>query len=486
MKKFGLPIISKIIILFIIVHTNDSATTLGKNKKKIPRPWEKFIKTEKESKTIYPKIQTIRLSNGIQVYYLKGSIVPKARLRIIIQGGLIEEVKEKIGLTELWGNSIVYSGSSKHTQEKLSSQLEDHASSFVFNNNTKFSSFGFTALSNFFEEDLKMILEVINNPRFKPKDVELIRKQKIQTIKKRRENPATLGKLGAHFIYWGSHPRGAFSTKKTISRIKHSDIKNWHEKVWLRSRIKVLLTGDININSIIKILNKYLIQNNKDQKTFDINDLESLMKVSSGFIKKKQGTTYHIYKQVPQSTIIWRAQGIPHHSKEYFALKIFNFILGGDSFNSFLAQDIRARRGWAYSVYSSYSSDKYGGYINIMAQTSNINVPSLMKRLQEILEKPEIFINKNKIKQAKKSIRNKFVFLYQTRFEFLNNIMMLKRHGLSDNYLSTFLKNIDQVSLNDVLKVARKYYTPHQFFKIIVAPKNLQLTEKVVNLKIPN
>ncbi len=484
MERRCLFLIEKLVFILILASTHNLWGASAENQKKIDRPWAKFLKKGGSLKTTYPSIKNATLSNGIEIYYLKNDLLPKIHLQIIIEGGQVEEPREKIGLTNLWGDSLVYSGSSKYPQEIISTQLENHASTFTFSSHSGFCSFDFIALSNFFEEDLKMLLQVINNPRFQPKDVELIRKQKIQSKKKLKENSLSLARVGAHLVYWGSHPRGMISTTKTISAIQHKDVQNWQKKMWVRPRIKVLLAGDINLNSVINILENNLIIHNKSKNISDIN-FDSLMHVDQKILKDKMNFTYHVHKEVPQSVIIWRAQAIPHHSKEYFALKVFNFILGGDAFNSFLTQDIRARRGWAYSVYSSYYSDKYGGYASIVAQTRNENIRSLIKRVHEILNEPTMFINQEKVNLAKRSIRNKFVFLYQTPFQLLSNIMILERHGLKKNYLSTFLENIDKVALNNVLDIAKKYYAPDNFFKIIVAPKLIKLNDQVKTLKVP-
>ena len=478
MRKHYLLNVWAVVGLCISIPTHNLSGISKENQKNTPRPWEKFLK-KGNLHIDYPNMEHRRMSNGIQLYYLQGKTIPKTYLKIIVEGGLVEEPSHQIGLTSLWGSSIVYSGSEEYPQEKLSIHLEDHASSFSFGHNSEFASFHFTALSNFFEKDLEMILQVLNEPRFHPDDIQLIKKQKIQSKKKRKENPASLARMGAHKVYWGDHPRGRVYTEQTISQLERADMKNWHKKMWAPSRLKVLLAGDFNIESTVAILEKY----SPPPLAFNPS---SYMKIKPDMLANKKETTYHIHKEIPQSTMIWRSQGIAHHSREYFALKVFDLILGGDSFNSFLTQDIRARRGWAYSVYSSYRSDKYGGYISIVAQSQNHNVPALFQRLGEILGKPEEFVDAERVERAKTSIRNKFVFLYKTHFQLLNNLIILKRHGLSDDYLSTFLDNIDRVSLEEVFRIAKKYYHPSQFVKVIVGPTKMKLSGKVTPLVIPD
>ena len=163
---------------------------------------------KKSIKVSYPKIQKIQLANNVELRYLYDNTIPKTYFKVIITGGSVEDSAEKTGLTNLWGEAVVYSGSKKYTRERLSSYLEDHASNFGFHNDIEFAYFSLTALSNFFEEDLQVILQVLNHPRFHKEDIQLLKKQIIQSQKKRKENPMTLARLGAKQIYWGSSPRG--------------------------------------------------------------------------------------------------------------------------------------------------------------------------------------------------------------------------------------------------------------------------------------
>ena len=109
---------------------------------------------------------------------------------------------------------------------------------------------------------------------------------------------------------------------------------------------------------------------------------------------------------------------------------------------------------------------------------------SLLSRLTEILNHPEIFVTEEKLKQAKAAIRNKFVFLYKTPAQLLNILFRLESHGLKNNYLATFLENIEQVTLEDVLNIAKKYYNFDDFLKVIVAPKTLNLKGKTIPFDI--
>jgi zinc protease len=79
----------------------------------------------------------------------------------------------------------------------------------------------------------------------------------------------------------------------------------------------------------------------------------------------------------------------------YYTLRLFDFLLGGDSFNSYLTQKIRTEKGWAYSAYSSFETDDFTGSIMLFTQTANMNLPEVIAAIDDILAKPEDFISKD-------------------------------------------------------------------------------------------
>ncbi len=442
------------------------------------RPWEKFLKGERE-KIGYPEIKTLELNNGIKVHYIQNDVLPQVHFSIYIEGGYPEELPEQIGLTQIWGNSITYSGSNEYDRDKLSGILDQRASSFSFSNGVERAAFHLSSLSGFFESDLEIILQVLDQPLFEPNDIELLKKKTIQSILKRKESPAKLAHIVANKIFWGENIRGRVSTQETIQSIQRESLQKWHQVMWDTSRMTIAIAGKFDIEKV-KILLEKKISAKENKTPFD---LQSILEVSS-YTSPKPDHIYLVPKELPQSTLIWQASGIPHHSKEYFALKIFNFILGGDSFNSVLTQEIRVKKGWAYVVYSTYSSDKYGGKIKIFAQSQNKNIPDLIAKVEDILKHPQKIVTPKAVQQAKKSIHNKFVFLYRTHLDYLKTKLSLAWDGLAEDYLKNYLDNIQNTSQADVIEMVEKYYSPQKFSLVMIGPENIQHSKKVKKFDI--
>ena len=459
--------------LFFYEQTHITAKPLEK------RPWEKFLAESENIQIKYPEISRLRLNNNVELLYLQTDILPKVSLKITIEGGLVEEETNKIGLTGIWGRGVTYSGSKKFDRDTLSSILEKNASDFNFSHNISRASFRLTALSRFFESDLKIILEVLNHPRFDIQDIKLLQQQAVQSLKEVRQNPASLARLGSSLAYWKGHPRNKQATNRTILAITRDDLLAKQAEMWKANRLKILVAGDFDLANLKSILNKNIPSKNPRQV-----DLSPALRVSENILKDRSDQSYHILKDIPQSVILWKGRGLKHHDREYFAWKIFDFILGGSSFNSYLTQEIRVKRGWVYSIYSTYNTDKYQGNITIFAQTQNQNLPKLIREVEKILKSPEEYISLDRIKQAKRSIQNRFVFLYSTHYDFLNRINELESEGLDKDHLRTFLDNIEKTTYEQVIQIAKQYYQPSKLFKLIVGPKDIKIPGKKSILKL--
>ncbi len=427
-------------------------------------PYYEKIREAPEIPVHLPQVHNARLNNGIRIQYIENHAIPHASISILVHSGKFEETKDKAGLNTLWGESIVLSGSHKTPRDALAANLEEHASTFTFSGGLERSSFTLDALTNYFEQDLEMALEVLMNPRFATEDLELIRKQILQSMQNSFDSPSNVASAASDDYLCPDNVRGMRSRLSTVKTIEKEDLQTWQKKNKNAVRYTILLTGDFNKDNTIVLLNKYL-------GTMDSQGAVPPIAVQQA-CAIPGGKIWIAEKNVPQSTILMKAKGLPHGNNDYHAWKIFDFLLGGDSFTSVLTNRIRTQNGWAYTAYSYLSSDGYTGSAGIFTQTANANVPDVLHTIREILTERETFITEEEIARAKKSIRNRFVFIAETPSDYLALRNTLEWEGLPDNFLETFLERIDAATVEDVKRVAR-LYAPENFGIIVVGPASL-------------
>ncbi len=443
-------------LLFIFLSL--SITTL------LSVPYYEKIRETREVPVHLPKVHAVNLSNSIRVEYLENHAIPHASITILVHSGKFEESKEKAGLNTMWGESIVLSGSNKTPRDALAANLEEHASTFSFSGGLERSAFTLNALSTYFEQDLEMILEVLMNPRFETEDIQLIRKQILQSMQNSFDSPSKVASAASDDYLCPDNVRGMRARLSSVKSIEDEDLRDWQRKNQNANRYTVLVSGDFNIEQIVKILNAHLGKLERGDKV-SVAAMQNSCAVPGGKI-------WIAEKDVPQSTILMKARGLPHGSKDYHAWKIFDFLLGGDSFTSVLTNRIRTQNGWAYTAYSYLSSDGYTGTAGVFIQTANANVPDVLRTIREILAERNSLITEEEIARAKKSIRNRFVFIAETPSDYLALRNTLQWEGLPEDFLETFLERIDAVTIEDVKRVAA-LYAPENFGIIVAGPASL-------------
>lgn len=430
------------------------------------RPWYHYIREQMPQPRI-PRVERFRLSNGIEVHYLKSDTVPLVQMQIIVDGGGFEVPEDKLGLHSLWGDTVVFSGSEKMNRDALSLYLEGRASAFSFSAGTERCTFNLRSMAHYFERDLQTVFEVLQQPRLAAEDFELLRKRALQELERRDENPAQWASLGMSRLYWGDTLRGRYATLRSVAGLKAEDLRTWQDRMWRGERLSVAVTGAIDAARLRSALNETL--GKLPVRPKDAPDLRKLHVLQSA-----RGNELRLMpKELPQTTIIYRAPGMKHTDPDYYALRILDFLLGGDSFNSHLTQKIRTEKGWAYTAYSSFETDDFTGSLVLFTQTANHNLPDVIALMDSILAQPGQFIDAKKIEQAKLSLRNKFVFLFENPAQYMRLYLQLRWDGLPDTYLATYADNLRRVSESDVLRVARKYYKPENFSVLLCGPKDV-------------
>ncbi|MES0489304.1 MAG: pitrilysin family protein [Leptospirales bacterium] len=430
------------------------------------RPWKPYLDGDPIQFKI-PPLEEVTLSNGVKVYYRENKLLPKVSITLIFEGGTFEENRENAGITTLWGESVVASGSEQYPRDKLAAYLEQHGSGFYFQSGLERSTFSLSSLSSFFMEDLSVVMSVLLAPRFDAPDVQLIKNQTMEGVKKRGEKPAQSAYLAAGLIEWKGKIRSNIKTIDSITNITREGLVAWHKKMAASNRLTILITGDFDKDKLTAWLEGELPKFTPGKTPLNL----KLLAVDPDTRLKQKHPTYLLKKDIPQTSILFRAPGINHAHPDYYALKLFDLILGGNSFSSHLTQVIRTKNGWAYSVYSHYSSGAYTGNITLFMQTANKNVPNVLAKVREILNNPDSFLTELALEEAKSSLRNRYVFLAETPEKLASLQLSLLWEGLLDTYLDDFLKNIDKVTLADLKRIGKKYYSFDRFFITLVGPE---------------
>jgi predicted Zn-dependent peptidase len=154
---------------------------------------------------------------------------------------------------------------------------------------------------------------------------------------------------------------------------------------------------------------------------------------------------------------------------DYFALTVMNQILGS-SFTGRLFKNVRSRQGLAYSVFGRYSADyDHRGVFYVGCQTkSKETVKAIVAMENEVERITESPVTDEELALAKDSYLNKFVFNFDTNGEIVVRLMTYEYFGYPGDFLQRTKANVERVTKEDVLRVAREHLRPEKLQVLVV------------------
>ena len=161
--------------------------------------------------------------------------------------------------------------------------------------------------------------------------------------------------------------------------------------------------------------------------------------------------------------------GISRSDPDYFPLILGNHILGGGGLVSRIADEVREKRGLAYSAYSYFSPMHVAGPFITGLQTRNKKADDALKVLKDTLH---TFIDKgptaDEISAAKKNITGSFPLKLDSNSKIVDNLASIAFYKLPLDYLDTYNQHIEAVTADQIRDAFRRHIHPKDMVTIMV------------------
>jgi zinc protease len=145
--------------------------------------------------------------------------------------------------------------------------------------------------------------------------------------------------------------------------------------------------------------------------------------------------TVRIDRSLTQANIILGQAGVSRDNPDYYALTVMNYILGGGGFSSRLVQEIRNKRGLAYSVDSFFDPGKYPGSFQIVLQTKNSSAKEAISLVREQMKRiQKELVSEKELEGARKYLVGSFPMRLDTQRKLANFLIQVEYYGLGMDY----------------------------------------------------
>jgi zinc protease len=425
-----------------------------------------------------PRFWRKDLANGARVIGTENTEVPTVTINITIPGGhLLQASKpDKVGLASYFSDMMM-EDTKNYTSEQFSVELQKLGSSISVYSSTDGMIFSVQSLRKNLDKTMALLQERMFNPRFTDEAFDRIKKQKLESFKVQKSQPAAVADaVFAKVNYGPTHILGMDQegTEETVEKMTIKDIQDYYNNYMTALDARVVVVGDIKEAEVLSRL-KFLDKLPKKKIT--------LPKVAPAPAVAKTKVYMVDVPKSPQSEFrVGYTTGLTYNPiGEYYKTTLANYALGGN-FNSRLNLKLREDKGWTYGARSSFSGDKYTGEFEfssgIRGDATDSALVEVMKDVKEYLASGP---SADEMQFMKSAILQSDARKYETGPQKAQFIGQILEYNLPANFMEQQMKILKNITAAELKSVANKYIQPEKLNILLVGDKE-KIADKVKTL----
>jgi zinc protease len=339
-------------------------------------------------------------------------------------------------------------GTAKLASAEIDSRFDFLAASAAISMSLESAQVGFSILSKDLDRGLDLLSQIIIQPAFEQKKLELAKELKKEDLRRLKDDPQRLAFREFNRLIYRGDPRGRFPSPKSLGNIERDDLVQFHRCFFQPNNIMFAVTGDITKEQAIDKIRHYF----GDWKA-QSSPIQTALPP-----QKSNAGLYYVNKEIPQSTIISGQFAVSKTDPDFYTFSVLDFIAGSGGFPSRIFSAVRNNEGLAYSAGSFYRARPMYGVFATYAFTKTSTTLKTYSLINSVLDNIKSnTITGKELTWAKTSINNGFIFSFTSAEKIANQQMNIEYEKLPTDYLANYRQRIESVTLKDVNRVATKY-----------------------------
>jgi len=384
----------------------------------------------------------------IPVIFEKDSHLPIDLLQIVVKNSGSIKDGDKAGLAKFTASML--NEGTKKLGLKFLDRLDQEAINLSVNNGTQTFVFELSSLKEEFLPGISMLRDLMGDPNFTKETFSKVKNELLGRISAKKTDFDYIASVNLKKLLYDGTPleNPTLGDEKSINKITLADIENFYKIHMDLSNIIIVAGGDIDENELKKAI-KPILENLSSGKQEEMNFYAISSSEKDKIVKKDTDQAY-IYFGAP----FYMKSG----DKDIYKSKVASFILGESGFGSRLMEEVRVKKGLAYSVYSSTSISKshsaFNGYLQTKISTLDVAKKTVKKVIYDFVKNGA---TKDELEQAKKFILGSEPLRNETLSQRLNRAFFEYYNGYKLGHSKKVLKEIEKLSLSDLNDFIKKH-----------------------------
>jgi zinc protease len=393
-------------------------------------------------------IERVVSPGGIEAWLVHERAVPLIAVEFAFAGGAVQDPPGKGGTAALTA-SLLDAGAGDLDSTAFTDRLERKAIQMNFSAQRDTIHGTLRTLTENRDDAFELLRLAVTVPRFDAKDVEISRAQILSLLRRETTSPTDIASQRWWETAFEGHPYGrpVNGTSETVSSISIADLKSYAHRVLARQNLKIAVVGDIDAETLKVLLDR----------TFGALPEKPELYSIANVAPRGLGRRIEVSLDVPQTVVDFGGPGIARQDPDFMAAYLINHILGGGSTDSRLYQEVREKRGLAYSVSDSlvwldHAAVMLGGTAT-RADRAGETVDLIEKEIRHFAEDGP---TAGELVEAKRYLNSAFVLNLDSSTKIAALLVQLQLDGFGTDYISRRTAMIEAVTLDDARRVAKR------------------------------
>lgn len=416
------------------------------------------------------KPQTFELKNGLKVMVVENHKLPKASAMLILDNGPIFE-GEKAGLTSIVGG-MMGNGTKTISKDAFNEEVDFLGANLNIGSQSAY----FNTLSKFFPRILELTADAIQNPLFTQEEFEKEQAKLIEGIKSGENSVAAIAAKAQNALVYGkNHPYGEFETETSAKNVTLADVQNFYASYFKPNNAYLVIVGDVSFKDVKAQVTKHFSNWKKGTiPAYEIPKVADVAKTEIDFIDMPNA--------VQSDIAVINTVDLKMGSPDYFAALLANKIFGGGG-EGRLFLNLREDKGYTYGAYSRIGNDERTSatFKSVASVRNVVTDSSVVEFMKEIKTFRDTKVTEEELKNAKAAYIGNFVMALENPSTVANYALNIVIKNLPENFYETYLQKVNAVTVDDVQRVAQKYFSEDNA-RIVIVGKALDVLPNLEKL----
>lgn len=407
-----------------------------------------------------PHIQHWQSESGARVLFVEDHDIPMLDVAVSVPAGSSYDQAVKTGVAGM-AHALLDQGAEGWNEDDISRGMADIGAQLGGSFDQDRASVTLRTLSVERDQALQIMAQVLQHPVFPESVLSREKMRLLSALKEAETKPEAIASKAFQKAVFGDHPY-ALPVPGDISGVEQitaADLKEFYRTHYNAKRAVVAIMGDVTRAQAEAIARQLTAQLPAGTGAAQLSMVEMQIPQSE----------QRIFHPASQSHILIGTPGMSRSDPDYFPLYVGNYILGGGGFVSRLMNEVREKRGLAYSVYSYFMPMKQPGAFQIGLQTKKEQADGALALVRKtVADFVEHGPTEKELLAAKQNIIGGFPLRIDSNRKILDYLSIIGFYELPLTYLDDFSSRVEKVTVAQVRSAYARHIHPEKMATVIV------------------